>query len=235
MKNIRLYIVLFLLALASSLALAQPKFHPGQVVPKPYLKVFGYERFFSVSPITEELRKTMEGCSFKAKQYVDWDRLRYLRVLHCDEDGNAIVGEMVCNVIIAEDLMEIFKVLYQAAYPIEKMLLVENYGGDDEASMRDNNTSCFNQRANTSGGTVSKHSYGLAVDINPKYNPYHKVRDGKTIIRPEGSEYYINRSEQFPYKIEKDDLCYRLFRQHGFYWGGNWLSGKDYQHFEKGW
>lgn len=210
------------------------RFHPGDAVPEPYLKVFGYERFFTVSPITEDLRKRMEACSYKGLGGVKWDDLRYVKVLHRDSDGNAMVGEMVCNKMISNDLLEIFKALFQAAYPIEKMRLVELYDCDDEASMRDNNTSCFNQRDITIGGKCSKHSFGMAVDINPRYNPYYKiVASGKTIVKPEESVEYLNRDASFPYKIEKGDLCYRLFRQHGFFWGGNWLSGKDYQHFEK--
>ena len=124
--------------------------------------------------------------------------------------------------------------LYNEHYPIEKMQLVENYDGDDEASMLDNNTSCFNQRSITAGGRASKHSFGLAVDINPKYNPYYKMRaGGRACVKPESSVDYLNRALEFPYKITKGDACYRLFRQHGFHWGGEWASGKDYQHFER--
>lgn len=170
----------------------------------------------------------------RQKGRVSWDDLRYLRVLHYDFEGNSIVGELVCAASISDDLLDIFEALYLASYPIEKMRLVDYYDGDDEASMCDNNTSCFNQRSITSGGRVSKHSYGLAIDINPKYNPYYKVkRTGRVIIQPEGSSDYLNREKEFPYKIVKGDLCYRLFKQHGFRWGGEWLSGKDYQHFEK--
>ena len=213
---------------------AQGRYRPGDVVPKPFLKVFGYERFFSVSPVSEQVKSLMDSCSMRRKSTVSWEDLRYLRVLHCDVEGNSIVGEMVCAASISEDLLEIFKSLYLAAYPIEKMRLVDYYRGDDESSMQDNNSSCFNQRDITAGGRTSKHSYGLAVDINPKYNPYYKVKSsGQAIIRPEGSAEYLNREEAFPYKIMKGDLCYRLFKQHGFHWGGDWGSGKDYQHFEK--
>lgn len=210
------------------------RFHPGDAVPEPYLKVFGYEWFFRISPIPKGLQKRMEACSYKNIGGVKWDDLRYLQVLHRDVDGNALVGELVCNKMISNDLMEIFKVLYQANYPIEKMRLIELYDGDDEASMRDNNTSCFNQRDITAGGKCSKHSFGLAVDINPRYNPYYKVKaSGKAIIRPEGSADYLDRNGSIPYIIMKGDLCYRLFKQHGFRWGGEWASRKDYQHFEK--
>ena len=225
--------MLMLLSLAPSIW-AQGNYRPGDVVPKPYLKVYGYERFFSISPISEPLKALMEGRSMHQNGRVSWDNLHYLRVLHCDAEGNSVVGEMVCAATISNDLLDIFKALYEAGYPIEKMRLVDYYDGDDEISMRDNNTSCFNQRSITAGGRVSKHSYGLAVDINPKYNPYYKVRGmGRVILQPEGSSDYLDRKGDFAYKIVKGDLCYRLFRQHGFHWGGDWLGSKDYQHFEK--
>ena len=34
-----------------------------------------------------------------------------------------------------------------------------------------------------------------------------------------------------PY-IGRDDLCFRLFTEAGFEWGGDWTTRKDYQHFE---
>ena len=106
--------------------------------------------------------------------------------------------------------------------------------GDDTASMEDNNTSCFNYRVVDGTTKLSKHAYGLAIDINPFYNPYVVPQsDGSTYISPKGSEAYTDRSADFPYKIDENDLCYRLFKEHGFTWGGNWNSCKDYQHFQK--
>lgn len=229
----RKHLVLLFLFITATVT-AQSRYRPGEVVPEPYLKVFGYERFFSVTPVDAKLRALMEGHSAKAEKGADWEKLRYLRVLHRDADGNAIVGEMVCNALIANDLIEIFSALFEAGYPIERMRLIDHYGGDDEASMRDNNTSCFNQRRTTSGGRMSRHSFGMAVDINPRYNPYYKVKSfGNVVIKPDGSNDYLQRDADFPYKIIRGDLCYRLFRQHGFRWGGDWVTGKDYQHFEK--
>ena len=43
----------------------------------------------------------------------------------------------------------------------------------------------------------------------------------------------MDREQDFPYKIDENDLCCRLFKEHGFSWGGDWNSVKDYQHFEK--
>lgn len=33
-------------------------------------------------------------------------------------------------------------------------------------------------------------------------------------------------------KSKKGDLCYTLFTEKGFEWGGDWTDRKDYQHFE---
>ena len=130
-------------------------------------------------------------------------------------------------------MADVFYELYQAGYPIEKMHLIDDYGGDDESSMKDNNTSCFNFRKIEGSQTLSNHSKGRAVDINPLYNPYVKETADGTVVQPAGAEAYGNRDSEFSYKIENGDLCYEIFTNHGFSWGGDWNSVKDYQHFEK--
>lgn len=167
---------------------------------------------------------------------ISYDDLRYLSVLYCDFEGETQVGELICHKEIAQDLAEIFYELYQNGYQIEKIRLIDEYNGDDTASMLDNNTSCFNYRVVDGTSSLSKHALGCAVDINPFYNPYvvfNKDGSGQTYISPSGSEIYADRSQNFPYKIDENDLCYKLFIQHGFIWGGNWNSCKDYQHFQK--
>ena len=107
------------------------------------------------------------------------------------------------------------------------------YDADDEAQMRDNNSSCFCYRAIAGGTKLSKHALGLAIDINSLYNPYYKDRaDGTRLIQPATAAQYCDRTKTFPYKIDHNDLCYRLFTQAGFEWGGDWTSCKDFQHFE---
>ena len=79
-----------------------------------------------------------------------------------------------------------------------------------------------------------KHAQGLAIDINPLYNPCVKrKKDGTLLIQPATGKPYVDRSKKFKYKITRQDLCYRLFTERGFRWGGAWRSLKDYQHFEK--
>lgn len=145
-----------------------------------------------------------------------------------------VEGELICNKGIAQDLIEIFYELYCNAYRIEQVHLIDEYGGDDIASMEDNNTSCFNYRPVEGTATLSKHALGLAIDINPLYNPYvADNKDGGIRVSPETAKAYADRTAAFPYKIDEADICYRLFKEHGFTWGGNWKSLKDYQHFQK--
>jgi len=140
---------------------------------------------------------------------------------------------MVCHKAIADTVLNIFKQLYYANYPIEKVKLVDDYNADDELSMEDNNSSSFNFRFISHTTVVSKHGLGLAVDINTLYNPYVvSDRDGASFIEPSTAGAYVDRTQIFPYKIDHNDLAYQLFTAAGFEWGGDWSGVKDYQHFE---
>ena len=187
---------------------------------------------FDISKINDELFARIDGKSFKKNCTLPVSDLRYLTLLHKNLNGDTLNGEMICNVKIAESLIDIFQKLYEASYPIEKIHLIDEYDADDELSMRDNNSSCFNFRYVSNTTRISKHGYGLAVDINPRYNPYIKFVDGKKSVEPANGLEYEDRTKSYPYKIEEDDLCCKLFVEHGFLWGGNcWEDEKDYQHF----
>ncbi|MCH5257956.1 MAG: M15 family metallopeptidase [Lachnospiraceae bacterium] len=215
-----------------------------------------YMEGFYYDSLSEEIKQRITGISYpvaesKASEMemevfntlgddvvpaVTYDDLCYLSVLYYDFNGEVQSGELICNKKIADDLAEIFYELYLNEYQIEKMILVDEYNADDTASITDNNTSCFNYRVVDGTTTLSKHALGCAIDINPFYNPYivfNKDGSGETYISPPGSEIYADRSKDFPYKIDENDLCYKLFKAHGFTWGGDWNSCKDYQHFQK--
>ena len=190
------------------------------------------EEAFYIRELDQELMDRIRGRSYKDDCTVPVEDLRYLHVLHRDLEGNVHEGEMICNKRIAVDLLEILRELYENDYPIEKIRLVDEYDAVDEASMADNNSSCFNFRFVSYSNHISKHGYGLAVDINPLYNPYTKMVNGERSVEPANGVPYLDREKEFPYKITRDDLCCRLFLEHGFNWGGDWENSKDYQHFE---
>ena len=195
---------------------------------------FVYKDGFYYEPISNEIFKRISGISYPVDCSVPLDDLRYLSLLYNDFNGDTQTGEMICNKTIAEDLLEIFYELYQNGYQIESIKLIDEYSGDDTASMLANNTSCFNYRVVEGTTRLSNHAKGLAIDLNPFYNPYITYnKDGSINISPKGSEAFADRSSSFPYKIDENDLAYKLFKKHGFTWGGNWNSVKDYQHFER--
>ncbi len=207
-----------------------------------------YKEGFYYEPLSNDLISYITGISYPAlpseapegtlnvgeQNDISYADLRYVHIIHYNFDGKLAEGELICHNSIAEDLVEIFYDLYASEYQIEKVTLIENYNGDDTASMADNNTSCFNYRVVDGTKSLSRHALGLAIDINPLYNPYirYDKKGGQTVSPVEG-EAYADRTVSFPYKIDPDDLCYRLFTEHGFTWGGNWNSSKDYQHFQK--
>ncbi|MCQ2604323.1 MAG: M15 family metallopeptidase [Spirochaetia bacterium] len=187
---------------------------------------------FYSEPITDDIFARIDGRSYKEGCPVALEDLRYLHILHKNLEGESLEGEMICNEVIAEKLLDIFEKLYDAGYPIERMVLVDEYDADDELSMTDNNTSCFNFRPISGTSRISLHGYGLAVDINPLYNPCVTNRNGEMYIEPAAGVPYTDRTKEFDYKIDENDLCYKLFTDAGFKWGGSWSRVKDYQHFQ---
>lgn len=188
---------------------------------------------FTSEPLNESIKNRIAGLSYPSGCKVPYEDLRYLKVSYVDFEGRTQTGEMICNKTVAEDLTDIFQKLYEARYPIEKIRLIDEYGADDEKSMADNNSSSFCYRTISGSNKISKHGYGLAVDINPLYNPYVVPAGNSNKVEPANAVPYTDRSKAFSYKIDRSDLCYRLFIEHGFTWGGDWNTRKDYQHFEK--
>ena len=184
---------------------------------------------FYYEELSENIKSRIAGKSYPIDCSVPYSDLRYVKVLHYDFNGNEHEGELICAQEVAQELTNIFYELYLEKYPIEKMMLVDEYDADDIASMKDNNTSCFNYRVIEGSKELSMHSYGLAIDINPLINPYVKG----DYVSPKEAQPYVDRSQIKLGMIDKDDLCYKLFTKYGWKWGGSWNTVKDYQHFEK--
>ncbi|MGN9121025.1 MULTISPECIES: M15 family metallopeptidase [Turicibacter] len=184
---------------------------------------------FQVLTLQEQYGDCLEQQVPLDPSIITYDELRYLKVLHFGYDGLFHVGELIVNVKVADEVLDIFKQLYLMRYPIEKLRVMSCYGGSDELSMEDNNSSSFNFRHVTDGGKLSNHAYGLAIDLNPKVNPYVK----NDLVLPTNGLAYVNRDQHVLGIIKKNDAVYQLFTSHGWTWGGDWTSLKDYQHFEK--
>lgn len=222
-----LFVMLFPAALG-----AQPP--AGTVVSAADIAACGLDSCFRVAPLSDAVFARMQGKSYPKGCRIGRNELRHVRVLHYDLEGHVRTGELVCNRQIADDVAEIFRELYDNKYPIGSVRLIDDFDADDRQSMRANNTSCFCYRGVAGGKKLSKHARGLAVDINPLYNPCRRrLSGGKWRVEPDNAVKYCDRSKAFPCKIDRNDLCYRLFTARGFRWGGNWRTLKDWQHFEK--
>ena len=107
------------------------------------------------------------------------------------------------------DVQEIFKQMKNAGFRV--------YGGD--ISYR---------QWGTDGGYnqpfyYSAHTYGHAFDINPNENCYMPARNGVCTI---GSLYRPGVNQ---YSVTEEIV--NIWKEHGFYWGGDWTAPVDYMHF----
>ncbi len=163
-----------------------------------------------------------EGCP------VPLGDLVYVTLTHWGYDARAHQGELIVHRQAAAAVREIFAELFAARFPVEKMRLIDHYQGDDDRSMADNNTSAFNCRPVAGRRVYSNHAYGLAIDINPRVNPY--VTEAG--VAPPGGAEYVDRTRRAPGLIVAGDACHAAFTRRGWSWGGAWRRSKDYQHFE---
>jgi hypothetical protein len=169
----------------------------------------------------------MTGVSWRPGCPVSLDDLTMLKIRYWDAAGKTQTGRMVVHHDVEDAVLKAFQQVYEARYPIARMRLVDEYGGDDDASMIDNNTSAFNCRRVKNSTSWSQHSYGRAVDINPFKNPWV---NGNTVDPPEAAK-YADRSLDDPQMIEHGDSVWTAFTVVGWEWGGDWSGSKDYQHF----
>lgn len=192
-----------------------------------------HAKVYNISPKLKE--KMVEGNSWHRGCPVDIGDLRYIRLSYIDFQGEDRVGELIVNRAVADDMVNIMRELYEIGYPINQMRLVSDFGGNDWQSIEADNTSAFNCRRATGSKKWSKHSYGMAIDINPIENPYIS-RKGH--ISHRASQKYRRRTHRINSLADravllKSDEATRIFESYGFEWGGDWRYTKDYQHFVK--
>lgn len=194
-----------------------------------------YEEGFSYHKISSSVKSRISGKSYRKNPDVSLDDLRYVNIKYVNFSGNEKDGELIVNRRIAKDTVQIFYELYTQKYPLQEVSLIDKYSANDNRSMRANNTSSFNYRKIAGSKKLSRHALGMAIDINPQINPYVKG----TTVEPANGKVYVQRDvkkcsgKYAAAMIHKNDFIYKLFKKHGFTWGGDWKALKDYQHFEK--
>lgn len=181
----------------------------------------------AITRLDRETRDLITGRSWHEGCPVGLGNLRMVRLTYWGFDRASHVGRLVVHRRWAEEIVEVFRALYEERYPIRKMVLVDRYDADDRRSMRHDNTSAFNCRFVAGTTTWSQHAYGRAIDVNPVENPYV---DGSHVSPPNGRP-YADRTRVRRGMIFEGDAVWKAFADVGWQWGGTWASAQDYQHF----
>jgi len=196
---------------------------------------------FKDSPLNNEQRQLMvdrgvwkDGCP------VSLERLNVVHFSYHNFDGEICHdGQIVVMDAVAPHVANVFRHLFLIRFPIQSAKPIEHFNGSDDDSMAVNNTSAFNYRkiAVDSDNSLSIHSYGLAIDVNPVQNPYagyfskHPTKDCGTMeVWPTKGLKYMNRHNIRPGMVEE---IIDTFAYNGFHiWGGDWNDLLDYHHFQ---
>jgi len=153
--------------------------------------------------------------------------LRYVTVSFRGFDGLAHTGELLVNVRAANALVTVFGKLFADGYPIERMRVTSTTELNAKPTGDGNTTAAFACRPVRGQKAWSQHAYGLAVDVNPFQNPYHKG----DVVLPELATSYLDRSNERAGMIQPDGPVVRAFASVGWKWGGDYRSLKDFMHF----
>lgn len=154
------------------------------------------------------------------------DSMVLLDVKYYSFDNKLHQGQLVVNKAVEKDVKQIFDLILETKFKVNKVVPIVDYDWSDDASMEDNNTSAFNYRFIAGTKRLSNHSFGRAVDINPFNNPVI-YSSGK--ISPQGAKYIQGNDGVFT----KENQIVKEFLKLGWRWGGNFNSFKDYHHFDK--
>jgi hypothetical protein len=181
-----------------------------------------------VSTLNAPTRELMVGRSWRPGCPVPLRDLRVIAMTFWGFDRTAHRGRLVVHRRYTDEMVRVFRRLYEERFPIRRMRLVDRYGADDKRSMRADNTSAFNCRWRAGiCCTWSQHAYGRALDLNPVENPY--VFNGD--FSPPNGAPFLDRSRHRRGMVHRHDAVWWAFRAVGWSWGGDWRGEKDYQHF----
>lgn len=219
MKKCNFWVTVVLFALTTHVSLAQSDFRG------------------SIEPVPSKIAASMIDHTWHKGCPLPISSMSYLTLTYWGFDHKPHEGHLVVLSLLAGEILQIFEELYDIKFPIEKMALPDAYASEkndwlaiDWKSSEDNDTYSYLCREDDqTPGSFSPHSYGVALDINPKFNP-SKVANNK--VQPSTGKKYFDRSLQHEGMI--DNKVVAIFAKHGWKWGGYWPADKvDYMHFQK--
>ena len=214
-------------------------------------KVNSKEFIFENKDIKEndDVYQRINGKSYQTNDDISLDDLTYIKMLHYNYDGDVVVGEMIVNKVIIDEVREVFSNLFLLKYQINSIRLIDDFWDKDGVttdrnSVASNNSSSFCYRKIPNRNTLSNHAYGLAIDINPLDNPYTpRNSDGTfddSLLTDYEKSLLIDREEKAKenkHIITLNDSICKVFDSVGYECGGIWPLQRDewscdWQHFE---
>ena len=153
------------------------------------------------------------------------DQLELINVRYYSTDGKVHQGQILTNKKMVDKIKTIFQFILTNKFPVAHAIPVVKYNWNDDRSMQDNNTYSFCYR----DISFSKHAHGMAIDINPYFNPVRwKARHENRQNKPVGAHY----DPQIPGTFYKNNPVVRRFKNLGFRWGHTFTAKYDDHHFE---
>ena len=199
---------------------------------------------FLVKDLSEkDIAEMLKSKVLKKPYFCDPSRLKILTISYYDFSGKTHDdGKIVVLDAAAQNVIKIFQEIYENKFPLQSVKLMDDFGGDDDFAMNENNSSAFNQRRIAGSDKLSIHSYGLAIDINPLQNPFiiFNHQDGSAQYHPSAGVKFINRPTIDSGESKKDakksgfvEPIVKIFHKNGLtIWGGDWKDPIDYHHFQ---
>ncbi|MCW2607546.1 MAG: hypothetical protein JWO60_2239 [Frankiales bacterium] len=179
-----------------------------------------------VAPVTPAVRARM-GTTWSPACPVALADLRLLTVAFRGFDGRPHSGQLVVAATVADDVVEVFRRLYAAGFPIEEMRLPTTADMQAPPTGDGNLTAGYVCRAARGQTRFSSHAYGTAIDLDPFQNP--SVKRGRVL--PELAGAYADRTVVREGMHLPGGPAVEAFEAVGWTWGGTWTSSKDWMHF----
>lgn len=152
------------------------------------------------------------------------DQLKLIDVTYISTDNKLHQGQILTNKQLVTDIKEIFHLMLEQEFVIEKAIPIVAYNWSDSLSMKDNNTYSFCYR----NVSYSLHAKGMAIDINPRFNPLRWKTEGHPNQPHEAVlDTTVNGTLYPNHPIVKE------FRKRGFRWGHYFSRYWDDHHFDK--
>lgn len=153
------------------------------------------------------------------------NQLQLIDVRYYSTDGKVHAGQILTNKKLAEKIEAIFHFILLNKFPIAHAIPIVKYNWNDDLSMQANNTYSFCYR----DISYSKHAHGMAVDINPFFNPVRwKTGYENRQDKPIGAHY----NPEKPGTFYNGNPVVEQFKKYGFRWGHSFTAKHDDHHFE---